>query len=257
MEMIARPCLRAKGTSSGSRAMVPSSRAISTMAAAGRSPASRARSTPASVCPARTSTPPGRARSGKTCPGRTKSAASAVGVGEQPDGGGPVGGGDAGADAVRGARVDRDGERGAHRLGVVAATICGRSSRSRSGASMGDADQPAALGHHERDDLGGDPLGGDDQVALVLPVLVVDDHDGRVRRRCRRSARSTGSRTRSASSYHWSCWSRSCGAVMVVMPSLLPRRWRRCAAGLRWTGRRGAWSAATRRTCRRSPGRSR
>ena len=45
MEMIVRPCLRAKGTSSGSRSMVPSSPAISTIAPAGRSPASRARST--------------------------------------------------------------------------------------------------------------------------------------------------------------------------------------------------------------------
>ena len=36
---------------------------------AGRTPASRARSTEASVWPVRSSTPPGRARSGKTWPG--------------------------------------------------------------------------------------------------------------------------------------------------------------------------------------------
>jgi len=39
----------------------------------------RARSTEASVCPARTSTPPRRARNGKTWPGRAKSAARVQG----------------------------------------------------------------------------------------------------------------------------------------------------------------------------------
>ena len=42
-------------------------------AAPGRNPASRHRSTDPSVCPARSSTPPGRARNGNTCPGRLKS----------------------------------------------------------------------------------------------------------------------------------------------------------------------------------------
>src|ERR1700687_3264259 len=46
---------------------------ISQMIPAGPIPPSRARSTEASVCPARTSTPPLRARSGNTCPGRAKS----------------------------------------------------------------------------------------------------------------------------------------------------------------------------------------
>ena len=40
---------------------------------AGFSPASRARSTAASVCPVRSSTPPGLAFNGKTCPGCTRS----------------------------------------------------------------------------------------------------------------------------------------------------------------------------------------
>ncbi len=78
MEMIVSPCLRANGISSGRRSIRPSSPAISTMAPAGRSPASRARSTAASVWPSRTRTPPGLARSGKTWPGRTKSVGSAV-----------------------------------------------------------------------------------------------------------------------------------------------------------------------------------
>ena len=54
--------------------MVPSSFMISQITPAGVSPASRARSTLASVWPARTSTPPSRARSGNMCPGRARSA---------------------------------------------------------------------------------------------------------------------------------------------------------------------------------------
>ena len=53
--------------------MVPSSRMISQMTPAGLSLASRARSTAPSFWPVRTSTPPRRARRGKTCPGTTKS----------------------------------------------------------------------------------------------------------------------------------------------------------------------------------------
>ena len=53
--------------------MVPSSFMISQITAAGLRPARRARSTPASVCPVRSSTPPGRAISGKTWPGCTRS----------------------------------------------------------------------------------------------------------------------------------------------------------------------------------------
>ena len=56
--------------------MVPSSLTISEITPAGSSPASRARSTAASVWPGRTSTPPSAYRSGKTCPGCTNSNAS-------------------------------------------------------------------------------------------------------------------------------------------------------------------------------------
>jgi hypothetical protein len=67
------PCPRQKSASCGRRAIVPSSFMISQITPAGVSPAIRARSTDASVCPARTSTPPFRARRGKTCPGRARS----------------------------------------------------------------------------------------------------------------------------------------------------------------------------------------
>ncbi len=63
----------ARRDSSGTRAMLPFFVMISQMTPAGVSPARRARSTAASVCPARTSTPPSRARSGEMCPGRSRS----------------------------------------------------------------------------------------------------------------------------------------------------------------------------------------
>jgi hypothetical protein len=52
---------------------------ISQMTPAGVRPAIRARSTAASVWPARTSTPPGRARSGNMWPGRAKSVGCVAG----------------------------------------------------------------------------------------------------------------------------------------------------------------------------------
>lgn len=51
--------------------MVPSGSMISQITPAGLKPARRARSTAASVWPARTSTPPSRASSGKMWPGLT------------------------------------------------------------------------------------------------------------------------------------------------------------------------------------------
>ncbi len=52
---------------------------ISQMTPAGASPARRARSTAASVCPSRSRTPSGRARSGKTWPGRRSWSARVAG----------------------------------------------------------------------------------------------------------------------------------------------------------------------------------
>ena len=67
------------GIRSGTRAIVPSSFMISQTTPAGLRPASRARSTAASVWPDRCRTPPGRARSGKTWPGCTRSCGPLVG----------------------------------------------------------------------------------------------------------------------------------------------------------------------------------
>src|ERR1700720_1657193 len=69
-------CRRANSSRCGRRAMLPSSFMTSHNTPTGFSPARRHRSTAASVCPARTSTPPRRERSGKMCPGRAKSPAT-------------------------------------------------------------------------------------------------------------------------------------------------------------------------------------
>ena len=79
MVPIFRPCNWANPMRSGRRAMVPSSFMISQITPAGFRPAKREISTAASVWPARTSTPPSRATSGKTWPGETISSGPLVG----------------------------------------------------------------------------------------------------------------------------------------------------------------------------------
>ena len=73
MVRMASPWRAANSSRSGMRAICPSSRMISQITPAGSRPARRARSTDPSVWPVRTSTPPRRALSGKTCPGDTRS----------------------------------------------------------------------------------------------------------------------------------------------------------------------------------------
>ena len=77
MVPILRSCFSANFSSSGRRAIEPSSFKISTITPAGSNPAKRGKSTPASVCPARFNTPPSLAISGKICPGCTISVAFA------------------------------------------------------------------------------------------------------------------------------------------------------------------------------------
>src|SRR5258708_13033138 len=73
------PCSLAKASKSGMRDMVPSAFISSVITPAGYRPARIARSTAASVWPARVSTPPSAARSGKVWPGIEKSEAVADG----------------------------------------------------------------------------------------------------------------------------------------------------------------------------------
>jgi hypothetical protein len=79
MVPIFRPCSWAKATRSGSRAIDPSSFMISQITPAGLRPAMRLMSTAASVWPARTSTPPSLATSGKDVAGETTSSTPLVG----------------------------------------------------------------------------------------------------------------------------------------------------------------------------------
>ena len=147
---------------------------ISQITPEGLRPASRATSTAASVWPARTSTPPSRATSGKTWPGETICSGPFDGVDRDRDGARAVGGGDAGGDAL--ARLDRGGEGGfepgavgpAHRLQAeLVDPLLGQR----------EADQAAAVLGHEVDRVGRRHLGGDDEIALILAVLVVDQDE--------------------------------------------------------------------------------
>ena len=171
---IGRSCLRENSSSSGMRAISPSSRMISQMTPAGSRPARRARSTEPSVCPSE----PGRRRAaraaGNTCPGIDQ----IVGAGAARDGDadrlGPLARRDAGGRPVAG--VDADRERR-----VVARLVVGRHHRQPElgHALLGErqADEAPPLAGHEVDRLGGDQIGRHRQIALVLAILVVDQDD--------------------------------------------------------------------------------
>ena len=147
---------------------------ISHTTPAGMRPARRARSTAASVWPARRRTPPCFARSGKTWPGWTRSCGHGARVDRDLDRPRAVVRRDPGGDAL--ARLDRDRERGAERRLVVV----GHRPELELVAALGrqaEADEAAAVGRHEGDRLRRDELGGDREIALVLAVGVVDDDD--------------------------------------------------------------------------------
>ena len=134
----------------------------------------RARSTAASVWPARTSTPPSRARSGKMWPGRARSDGLVFGL-----------------IAARTVAA-----RSAAEMPVLVprlASIATQNAVSKRVEFLLDhqrnlelveplaghrhADQAAAVLRHEVDRLGRHLLGGHRQVAFVLAILVVDDDD--------------------------------------------------------------------------------
>ena len=168
------PCRSQYGIRSGTRAIVPSSFMISQTTPDGLRPASRARSTAASVWPIRSSTPPGFARSGKHVARLDEVARLRVRRDRDLDRVAAVGGRDAGRHAL--ARLDRDREGGAERRLVV---VGHRPQAELVGALLGqaEADQPARVRGHEVDRLGRRELRRDHEVALVLAVGVVDDDD--------------------------------------------------------------------------------
>ena len=139
-------------------------------------PASRARSHAASVWPARVSTPPGCAASGKMWPGCTRSSSVAPRLrtaarivcarsyAEMPV-------------VTPSAASIETVKFGVVRRGVMRSTIGGKRERSAALLRQRQADQAARFADHEIDVLGPHFFGGHDQVAFVLAILVVDDHD--------------------------------------------------------------------------------
>src|SRR5438128_1406470 len=90
------------------------------------------------------------------------------------DGHRPVIGGDAGRHPAPGVHADREG--GAEGGGVVAHHH-GDLQLVETLGEHGHAHEAAPVHDHEVDGLGGDPVGGHEEVALVLAILVVHDHD--------------------------------------------------------------------------------
>ncbi len=156
------------------RAISPSSRMISQMTPAGVRPARRARSTEASVWPARTEDAAAARAQREDVAGTGEVGGGGAGIDGGADGAGAVGGRNAGGDALAG--FDGLSKRGAEARGVLLrhgkeAQVVGAL------LSEGEADEAAAVAGHEVDGLGGDVLGGQGEVALVLAVLVVDHDD--------------------------------------------------------------------------------
>ena len=171
--IISRPCLLRELRQLGTRAIVPSSFMISQMTPAGYSPAMRARSTAASVWPARTSTPPVRARSGNMWPGRRGRRACVAGSIAAQHGGGPIGRRNAGRRAAL--RLDRHAERVSNRE-VFWAPSAGFRAR-RAARRHRQADQAAAVLAMKLMASGVTFSAAIVRSPFVLPILVVDDDD--------------------------------------------------------------------------------
>ena len=103
---------------------------------------------------------------------------SGVRVGEQPHGIGAVGGADSRIDAL--SSIDRHGVRGATDV-----LVAGHHGRKRQAVAVAvfhaHADVAGAVAHHEGHELWGGKLGGEDEVAFILAVFIVNDHNGLAR----------------------------------------------------------------------------
>jgi hypothetical protein len=158
------PVALANLSNSGRRAIEPSSFMISQITPMGRQPASFAKSTALRV-PARCSTPPGRARNGKTWPGCTVFRRGSR-VGHDLDCPRPIRRADAGRDAV--SRVNAYLKIRPEDLAVLFDHALDTELLQPLGIRW-HADQPAPVFGHEVDRRGRDVLRGHDEVALVLP----------------------------------------------------------------------------------------
>ena len=140
----------------------------------GLRPASRARSTAASVCPVRSSTPPAFAFSGKMWPGWTRSRGRAAGsiatwivcarsCAEMP--------------VVMPSRASTETVKAVWKADSFFAAIRSRPELVAAIGREREADQPPTVGRHEVDRLGRRELGRQCEIALVLAVLGVADDD--------------------------------------------------------------------------------
>ena len=153
--------------------MEPSGFMISQMTPPGSKPAMRARSTDASVCPARTSTPPARERNGKTWPGRARSDGFALdrmatrmvcarSAAEIP--------------VVTPSVASIDSQKGRSETRSVVSRHQRQMQRVAAFGSQRQTDQSAAVCGHEVNGLRRDALGGHGEVALIFAVFIVDYH---------------------------------------------------------------------------------
>ena len=98
------------------------------------------------------------------------------GIDGHVNGGGAIGGRDAGGDAEPPLGIDADGERGGQLLGVPLGHL---RQAELVAALTGErqTDQPPPVQGHEIDHLGRGQLRGTDEIALVLAILVVGHDD--------------------------------------------------------------------------------
>ena len=174
MVQIFRRCFLANFSNCGRRAIVPSSFMISHRMPTGRQSASVARSTAASVWPARWSTPPGPRAQGKHVAGLDQILRHRRRRRHDLDGLRPVGGADAGGDAARGIHAHL--EIGAETFAVLAHHAFDAELLQPLGG-RGHANQSAAELGHEIHGGRRDKLPGHDQIAFILAVGVVHDDD--------------------------------------------------------------------------------
>jgi hypothetical protein len=173
-EIMGRRWAAAKVRISGPRLTVPSSFTSSPITPASGRPASRARSTAASVWPERSSTPPSLAISGKTWPGRTKSSALALALASART---VLQRSSAEMPVVRPKRQSTETVK-AVPIGASFSATMGSSLSRRASAGPSGAQRIPQVWRIMKAMLLGRSLGRrHDEVALVLAVVVVDHDD--------------------------------------------------------------------------------
>ena len=97
-----------------------------------------------------------------------------LGIDRHMDRRGPIGGRNSGRDVFPG--VDRNGEGGAEGRGIFNGLLRQVEFFDALGRQR-ETDQAAGMPGHEIDGLGRDLFGGDDQIAFIFPIFIVDQDD--------------------------------------------------------------------------------